>query len=128
MRDKEWTSMARSKEEINALYENLQKTRNTKNELNRTSGEAVTLLNGLYLSVGGSELGQSFLPYRKALITLHTLDPYQPKNKEEIIEALTTLDGFGDFLKAGTGGKQNYQQLLEKGKRMGFRKELSRDE
>lgn len=115
--------MARSKEEINALYENLQKTRNTKNELNRFSGEAVTMLNGLFLSVGGTEMGQRFLPYRKALITLHTVDPYQPKNKEEIIEALTTLDSFGDFLKAETGGKQNYQQLLEKGKRMGFKKE-----
>ena len=115
--------MARSKEEILALYENLQKTRNTKNELNRFSGEAVTMLNGLYLSVGGTELGQSFQPYRKALITLHTVDPYQPKNKEEIIEALTTLDGFGDFLKAETGGKQNYGQLLEKGKRMSFKKE-----
>ena len=115
--------MPRTREEINALYEKLKRTAGTRDALNRYSGEVCPMLDGMYLAVGSTPIGQSFRQYRLALRTLHLLDPSDGKNKEEIIGALTTLDSFEDFLKAETDGKQNYQRLLDKGKSMGFKKE-----
>ena len=115
--------MARSKEEILSLYENLRKKQGTAEDLTLKNGEAYTVLNGTYAALP-KELGRSFNKYRKALITLYTVRADgREDNKEKLVDALTTLDDFGEFLNGETDGKTNYQVMLERGKALSFKKE-----
>ena len=117
--------MARTKEEIEQLYENLRKAAGTDKALNRLNGSVVTMLQSLYAASMMPPMVEGFKPYYVALKNLYTIDISRVNNKKEIIEALTTLDGFEDFLKQKPEGseKTNYQQLVERGKKLGTGKD-----
>ena len=117
--------MARTEKEIEQLYENLRKTAGTDKSLNRINGTVVFMLKGMYAASAMPPRVDGFRPYCDALTDLYTMDASRANNKEKIIKALTTLDGFEDFLKQiPEGGKKtNYQLLVEKGGRMGAGKD-----
>ena len=111
--------MARTEKEIEQLYENLRKTAGTDKSLNRINGTVVFMLQTMNFASAMPPRVDGFSSYYKALNDLYTMDASRANNKEEIIKALTTLDGFEDFLKQMPEGseKTNYQLLVEKGGR-----------
>ena len=117
--------MARTEKEIEQLYENLRKTAGTDKSLNRINGTVVFMLQTMNFASAMPPRVDGFSSYYKALNDLYTMDASRANNKEEIIKALTTLDGFEDFLKQIPEGseKTNYQLLVEKGGRMGAGKD-----
>ncbi len=117
--------MARTEKEIEQLYENLRKTAGTDKSLNRLNGTVFFMLKTMYAASAVPPRVDGFRPYCDALTDLYTMDASRVNNKEEIIKALTTLDGFEDFLKQMPEGseKTNYQLLVEKGGRMGAGKD-----
>ena len=117
--------MARTEKEIEQLYENLRKTAGTDKSLNRFNSTVFFMLKTMYAASAVPPRVNGFGAYCDALTDLYTMDASRANNKEKIIKALTTLDGFEDFLKQMPEGseKTNYQLLVEKGGRMGAGKD-----